>query len=113
MPGKIFESRVLMWMLEAPIPPSNRWQYRPMATCYIQSDSLQQISLRCAPAGRVHQLEQLLRHETQAKQEAELQLHYVAGEAQELRAAKEAAVVEKEQVAVRCERRTQAHEVCA
>lgn len=40
-----------------------------------------------------------------------LQAHYASEEAQECRAAKEAAVVEKEQVAVRAERRAQAHEV--
>lgn len=62
-------------------------------------------------AGRVQQLEQQLRSAQQQRQEAELQLHYATEEAQELRAAKESAVVEKEQVAVRSERRSQAHEV--
>jgi hypothetical protein len=59
----------------------------------------------------VQQLEQQLRSAQQARQEAELQLHFATEEAQELRAAKEAAVIEKEQVAVRSERRSQAHEV--
>jgi hypothetical protein len=49
---------------------------------------------------------------TQQRQEAQLALHCAREEAQELRLAKEGAVVEKEQVAVRCERRGQAHEVC-
>jgi len=62
-------------------------------------------------AGRVQQLEQQLRQAQQQKQEAELRLHFATEEAQELRLAKEAAVVEKEQVAVRSERRSQAHEV--
>lgn len=62
-------------------------------------------------AGRVHQLEQQLRQALQQKQEAELQLHFATEEAQELRLAKETAVVEKEQVAVRSERRSQVHEV--
>lgn len=61
--------------------------------------------------GQVDALEKQLRGAKQAKQEAELQLHYATEEAQELRAAKEAAVFEKEQVAVRSERRSQAHEV--
>lgn len=59
----------------------------------------------------MQQLEQQLRSAQQGRQEAELQLHFATEEAQELRAAKEAAVVEKEQVAVRSERRSQAHEV--
>lgn len=64
-----------------------------------------------AAQGRVQQLEQQLRQAQQQKQEAELRLHFATEEAQELRLAKEAAVVEKEQVAVRSERRSQAHEV--
>jgi hypothetical protein len=59
----------------------------------------------------VQQLEQQLRSAQQQRQEAEIQLHYATEEAQELRAAKESAVVEKEQVAVHSERRSQAHEV--
>lgn len=59
----------------------------------------------------MQQLEQQLRSAQQQRQEAELQLHYATEEAQELRAAKESAVVEKEQVAVRSERRSQTHEV--
>lgn len=59
----------------------------------------------------MQQLEQQLRSAQQGRQEAELQLHFATEEAQELRTAKEAAVVEKEQVAVRSERRNQAHEV--
>lgn len=85
---------------------------RPICSKFLNMSVVTGSVLSSALAGRVQQLEQQLRSAQQAKQEAELQLHFATEEAQELRAAKEAAVVEKEQVAVRSERRSLAHEVC-
>jgi hypothetical protein len=47
----------------------------------------------------------------QLREEASLQLHFAKDEAAELRQAKEAAVVEREQLAVRLERRSQQQQV--
>jgi hypothetical protein len=59
------------------------------------------------PADRTQQLEQQLRQAQQLREETALQLHFSKDEAAELRQAKEAAVVEREQLAVRLERRSQ------
>ena len=56
-------------------------------------------------AGKVQQLEQQLRQAQQRKEEASMQLHFLRDEALELRKTKEAAVMEKEQLTIRLERR--------
>jgi len=60
----------------------------------------------------VQELEQQLRQANQHREEAALQLQFLKEEAMELRHAKEAAVVDKEQLAVRLERRSQQQQVC-
>jgi hypothetical protein len=65
----------------------------------------------CALADKIKQLEQQLRQAQQLREETALQLHFAKDEAAELRQAKEAAVVEREQLAVRLERRGQQQQV--
>jgi hypothetical protein len=62
-------------------------------------------------ADKTKQLEQQLRQAQQLREETSLQLHFAKDEAAELRQAKEAAVVEQEQLAVRLERRSQQQQV--
>jgi hypothetical protein len=57
------------------------------------------------PADRAIKLEQQLRAAKRAQEEAELHLREIRAEAEELRHAKETAVVEREQGAVKGERR--------
>eukprot|EP00882_Tetradesmus_deserticola_P033425 GHRQ01038186.1.p1 GENE.GHRQ01038186.1~~GHRQ01038186.1.p1 ORF type:complete len:279 (+),score=130.37 GHRQ01038186.1:234-1070(+) len=61
---------------------------------------------------KAKQLEQQLRHAQQLREEAALQLHFARDEAAELRKAKEAAVVEREQLTMRLERRSQQQQAC-
>eukprot|EP00878_Enallax_costatus_P029398 GHUV01031874.1.p1 GENE.GHUV01031874.1~~GHUV01031874.1.p1 ORF type:complete len:407 (+),score=149.79 GHUV01031874.1:549-1769(+) len=58
-----------------------------------------------AATSKVQQLEQQLRQAQQHKEEASMQLHFLRDEALELRKTKEAAVMEKEQLTIRLERR--------
>jgi hypothetical protein len=62
-------------------------------------------------ADKTKQLQQQLRQAQQLREETSLQLHFAKDEAAELRQAKEAAVVEREQLAVRLERRSQQQQV--
>lgn len=68
--------------------------------------------LECRSAGKVQRLEQQLRQLQQQKEDASMQLLFLRDEALELRQAKDAAVVEKEQLVIRCERRNQQLQVC-
>lgn len=78
--------------------------------CHLLVHSAAAVAAFC-PAGQIHQVQQQLRQLQQRHEETALQLHFARDEAAELRQAKEAAVVEKEQLTVRLERRTQQQQV--